>query len=331
MHCLFNAALSPEFLRILVIVGTTGAQLSVKNPSYIQGPPVFNNKTVQFRIYKDAKYPETEGIGYREFGSTTNFVFGQSSFADNMQHSEIVNFGVVVFLDAPQYFLDASFQPMETIVHADITVWNASDVTSLITCDASSSKNASLILPSRLFWGKAELTWAFCPPEQYFNMRFSLRATVRVQNSNGSLLFISSSPSFAVNSTVASSIAFTRNLLSNMVAARLYDDAFAFRFFYGNSLDRLCESGGKSRFKYSVVLICQGKVSAFRRSFVTDGFVESAQCLQNVTGVYFTRPVKDCFFNVSAGTAAIVSAVSSAFDVVPGTASNAMLIGTGPN
>jgi hypothetical protein len=331
MHCLFNHALSPEFFQIRVIVGTTGAQLPVKNPTYIQAPPLLNNKTVQFRIYKDALYPENQDLGFREYGSTTNFVFGESSFVGNVQHSEIVNFGVLAFLDAPQYFLDASFSPVETIIHANITVWNVSDVTSLISCDASSSKKISFTLPSRLFWGKCATSWAFCPPQNLFNVQLSLRVTLRAQNSNGTLFLVSRSPAFIVNSTGASSITFTKNLPSIMKAARLYDDAFGFRFFYGNSLDNICESVGRSRFKYSVVLICEGSVSAFRRSFFSGGFIESNQCLQNVTGMYFTKPHTNCFFNVSAGAGSIISAVSSEFKVDPGLALNAMLIGTGPN
>ncbi len=331
MYCLFNAALSPEFSQLRVVVSTTGSQLSVKNPSYIQAAPRLNNETLKFRIYKNAKYPEGEDRGFREFGSTTDFILGESSFHDIVQHSEVVNFSVFALLDAPQYFLDANFLPIETSISSNITVWNASDVTSFITCDASSSKHILFSLPSRLFWGKFEASWAFCPPEEYFNMQLRVRATVCIQNSNGSLFLTSSSPAFIVNSTGAPAITFTKNPRTVMYAARLYDDDFGFRFYYGNNLDRMCESGGRSRFKYSVILICQLKASAFRRSVVTDGFIESTQCLQNITGIYFTKPLKNCVFNVSAGAGPIVYALSSEFDVVPGIALKIMLIGTGPN
>jgi len=74
MYCLFSAALSPEFTQLRIVVGTTGAHLFVKNPSYIQAPPPLNNETVKIRIYKNARYPEGEDRGFREFGATTNFV-----------------------------------------------------------------------------------------------------------------------------------------------------------------------------------------------------------------------------------------------------------------
>jgi hypothetical protein len=113
----------------------------------------------------------------------------------------------------------------------------------------------------------------------------------------------------------------------------LYDDALGFRFFYGNSLDSVCESSGSIVLKYYIALTCNGKVHAFRCTVGIEGFIESSQCLQNVTGIYFTIPAKRCSFNVnvSVGAGTIVSGLSNIFDVLPGVGSNAVLIGTGPN
>jgi hypothetical protein len=268
MYCLFSAALSPEFIQLRIVVGTTGAHLFVKNPSYIQAPPPLNNETVKIRIYKNARYPEGEDRGFREFGATTNFVFGESSFFDNVQHSEVVNFGVLVFLDAPQYFLDANFLPIETSISANLTVWNASDVTSLITCDASSSKHLFFSLPSRQFWGKVCTVMGILSSRGVH--QHAIQLARNCAHSKFEWKFVFDLP------VLRHSLLILPERLRSL-SQEIFDQIwmlrgctmtmpFGFRFLYGNSLDRMCESGGRSRFKYSIVLICQGKISAFRRS-----------------------------------------------------------------
>jgi hypothetical protein len=335
MYGLFNTELSPEFRHLQVIMGTSVAQLSIKNPAYIPAPPLLNNETLKLRIYQDPFFPDgiDAAARFRQFGTTTNFVFAESDFAVYAQHSEVVTFSVFAFVDTPQLFLDANFLPIETSIFANITVWDTSesDVTSLVTCDESSSKHVLFSLPARLFWGKATVSLAFCPPAKFSNVPLNLRAHVLVQNLNRSLFLSLNSHLFSINSTGEHSINVTRQPHKVLLAATVHDNAFRFRYYFGNTLDMTCESGEKSRFKYSIVLSCEGKVSVFRHSLVIDGWIESTQCLQNITGMYFTRPVKNCFFNISAGASAIVFVLSSVFDVVPGMASNAMLIGTGPN
>jgi hypothetical protein len=79
------------------------------------------------------------------------------------------------------------------------------------------------------------------------------------------------------------------------------------------------------------VLVCSGKMTKFRSPRGgSDGFTESFNCLQTAEGISFITPAKNCQFNVSVLTDSIVWQTSQLFEVVPGVAGAAVLLGGGP-
>jgi hypothetical protein len=172
---------------------------------------------------------------------------------------------------------------------------------------------------------------AFCAPSSLNGNDLRLRANVNVRNANGTLSMSAVSPAFYVNSSGNASISLTSNLLPQVIAANDYSELFSFRFSFGSRLDDVCEQGDAGVFKFSVVLVCDGQISNFRSSLAPAGaYVESARCLQSMPAISFIRPAANCTFNVSVLTDGVVSQMSPFFEVVPGLAKAAKLIGSGP-
>jgi hypothetical protein len=328
--CLFSSYVSPEFRELTVVVESTGSRLQIKNPSYIPAPPPLNNETVKIRFYSRVSFPEGEDKGFRDFGTTTDFRWPVSSVADSVQYSEVMNISALVFIDASQVFLNEIFLPVQSEVSVNITVWSTSDLTSLVLCEKANSKNVSIVLGPQLFWAKTIASLTFCTPKHLNGQRFSLRAIVDIYNVMGNLTLIAASPEFYANSSGLTSIKVNDAIASYFVAGVVHDGALSFRFFYGSSLDNDCEFGGRSMLEYKVALLCGGKTSDFHPMKLADAYTKSDRCLLSVTGISFVKAAKNCYFNISVRTDAIVSRASQIFEVIPGVAQVARLIGAGP-
>jgi hypothetical protein len=332
VHCLFSAAVSPEFRILQVVIEPVPSQaVTISNPFYIPAPPSMSNDTVQFRFFQGLLYPQGEDKRYREFGTTSGFEWRNSSLAATVDYSQVSTFSFLIFIRASQYFMDSKFEPIETLISGSLTVWSVVDVTSTVLCDQAPFKNVSFILSPRLFWAKTTVSLAFCTPKALNGQSVSLNVNVYVRNSNGNLSAVAVSPVFLVASSGTSSVNVTRHPPAQVRAASILNDALGFRFSYGTKLDDVCEQGGLGLLKFSVVLVCAGQVSPFRSVLPSNGgFIESAQCIHNVTGIAFTRPSRSCQFNVSVLTDGIVFQLSPEFEVVPGLAEVAVLLGAGP-
>jgi hypothetical protein len=332
IYCLFSASLSKEFRDFQVITESAASQaVTILNPFFIPAPPSMSNSTLQFRFYGNVMYPQDDKR-YLDFGATSGFEWSDSSLALNVHHSEIVTFSFLVFLRASQFFMDSKFEAIETFVWGHLTVWSTVDVTSLVMCDQSAFKNISLSIRPRLFWTKMTVTLAFCAPQYLNSQSLTLKSYVIVRNARESLPLIAVSPAFLVNSAGTASIVLTRYPPAQVTAGNLYDDVLRFRFNYGTDLDGSCQQGGIGLFKYSIVLLCAGQKTSHFRSRLpeTTGYIESTQCLQNVTGITFVKSSKLCRFNVSVVTDGTVFQVSPEFEVIPGRAEVAVLVGAGP-
>ena len=170
-----------------------------------------------------------------------------------------------------------------------------------------------------------------CPPKSLNGQSLTLNASVYVRNAQGDASLVAVSPSFRVNSAGAASVVLTRYPSSQVTASRIYDDVLGFRLNYGTDLDDVCQQGGTAFFKYSIMLVCGGQMSNFRSQLPsTSEFIESTQCVQNLTGISFISAAKSCQFNVSVLSDGLISQLSQEFEVVPGLAKVAKLVGVGP-
>ena len=328
IHCLFSSALSPEFRSFEVVVGATGTRLSIQNPFYIPAPPLLTNQTVQFRIYRDTAFPQNDN-GFLNFGTTTGFQWPDSSVVASVQYSEVMTFSVLFFVNASQMFLDSMFSPIQTDVSVAITIWNAlsHNVTALVLCDKVPSRDASFSLPPKLFWARTKVSLTFCTPSDLNEEQLRLHAEVQVRNLNGNFSLNFVTPEFVVYSSGTPSINLTKSPSQTVSASTRYDDALAFRFYYGTQLDDTCELGGSGTFTYRIELMCAGETSEFRRLHPQPS---SISCLQNVNGLSFIRSSKSCYFIIFASSQVTVNRSSQMFEVVPGTAKIAVLMGAGP-
>jgi hypothetical protein len=331
VHCLFAASVSPEFRDFQVVSESAALQaVTILNPFYIPAPPSLSNGTLQFRFYRNLMYPQDDKR-YIDFGTTSSFEWSDSFLALNVRHSEIATFNFLVILRASQFFMDTKFAAVETFVSGHLTVWSTVDVTSRVLCDQSAFKSISLSLRPRLFWTKMTASLAFCAPKDLNDQSLTLKADVIVRNVRGQLHLVADSPSFHVSSAGTASVSLTRHPSAQVTAGSLYNDALRFRFNFGTDLDDVCQQGGIGLLKYSVELVCVGQTSQFRSQLpIATGFVESTQCLLNVTGISFIKSAKHCRFNISVLTDGIVSRISPGFEVVPGRAEVAVLVGAGP-
>jgi hypothetical protein len=334
MHCLFNAPVSPEFpgLQVAVVYeGFSSSQMPVQNPFYKPASPSLSKETVQLRYYQNPTFPTGEDNGFRQFGTTSGFEWPNSSFVSNVHYSEVTKFSFLMYISSSQFFLDSKFAPIETNVSGSVTIWNASDVTSTVLCDQATSKDVSFALLPQTFWTKVTISLAFCAPKHLNGHSLRLRAVVSVRNLNRTLPLEAFSPAFLVASSGSASVNITTQPSHPISASKIFDDSLGFRFFFGTSLDDTCQQGGVGLFKFSVRLLCGGQTASFRSPLPSNGdFIESTQCLLNITGISFIRPAKGCHFNVSVLADGIVSCTSQAFDVIPGLAMIAMLVGAGP-
>jgi hypothetical protein len=276
-------------------------------------------------------YPQGEDKGFQDFGTNSGFEWANSSFADNVQHSEVVTFSFLTFLRASQSFMDPSFSPIETTIMGSITVWGTDDVSSSVLCDQEPFKRTGFSLPPEKYWAKITVSLTFCAPKKFHNQNLTLIASLDINSAIGNLSMVVKSPSFRVHSSSSTSVSITRQPSILLSAGSIYDDAFSFKFSYGTDLDRVCQQGGIGRFKYSLILVCDGQVTNYRAQLPFNaGFLESTQCSQNVLGISFIRPARTCQFNISVLTDGIVFQLSRAFQVVPGPAQTAVLVGLGP-
>lgn len=331
VYCLYSAVISPEFRFLQVYVDPIPSQLNIKNPFYLPAPPSLSSETVQLRFYQKVAYPDGEDKGFQLFGTTSGFDWSESSLDSSALYSQVMTFSFLIFIRASQSFLDSSFSPISTNISGLVTVWSTSDVTSMTLCDKVASKGISFTLPPQLFWAKANLSLAFCAPKSLNGQSLRLRADVNIRNSNGTLSLSAFSPAFFVNSSGTASITFRSEPSSQVVAAKVHSGLLSFRFNFGSLLDDVCERDGVALFKFSVSLLCGGQMSNFRSSLASMGaYIESMQCLQSVSAISFIRPAKQCVFSVSVITDGIISQNSSFFEVVPGDAKMASLVGSGP-
>jgi hypothetical protein len=276
-------------------------------------------------------YPQGEDKGFQDFGTTSGFEWPNSSFADKVQFSEVVTFSFLTFLRASQYFVDSSFSPIEMTFIGSLVVWGSVDVSSSVFCDQEPFKRITFSLPPQKYWAKIAVPLSLCAPKNLNSQNLTLIASVEVSSAIGNLSMVVKSPSFRVYSSGPASVNITRQPSTQMLAASAHDDALSFKFSYGTDLDRVCEQGGIGRFRYSLVLVCDGQMTNYRSQLpAAAGYIESIQCAQNVMGISFIRPAKTCQFNVSVLTDGIVSQMSRAFEVVPGIAQVAALVGAGP-
>jgi hypothetical protein len=335
MHCLFNAPVSPEFPGLqaaVVYEGFSSSQMHVQNPFYKPASPSLSKETVQLRYYQNPTFPTGEDNGFRQFGTTSGFEWPNSSFISNVHYSEVITFTFLLYISSSQFFLDSKFAPIETNVSGSVMIWNASDVTSTVLCDQSTSKNVAFALLPQTFWTKVTISLVFCAPKHLNMHSLRLRAVVSVRNLNRTLPLEAFSPAFLVASSGSASVNITTQPSHPIISAsKIYNDSLGFRFFFGTSLDDTCQQGGVGLFKFSVRLLCGGQTASFRSPLPSNGeFIESTQCLLNIIGISFIRPAKGCHFNVSVLADGIVSCTSQAFDVIPGLAKIAMLVGAGP-
>jgi hypothetical protein len=304
----------------------------ILNPFYTPKAPPLTNETLLIRFFQNLTYPEGKDNGFRQFGTTSGFEWSDSAIIANVQSSEIMKFSFLVFIQASQFFMDSSFSPIGTNISGSVTVRSVfDDVSSSVLCDQATFKTISLYLLPRLFWAKLTVSLLFCPPKFLNGISLNLLANLHVTNAVGNLSLTVVSPSFRVHSSGTTSIYFIRYPSTQVMASRIYDDALEFRFYYGTALDNVCHQGGIGTFKYSVELVCAGVKSFFRSPLPYIGaFLESTQCLQNITGISFVRPAKNCQFQVSVLTDVIVLQSSRDFEVVPGLAERGVLVGDGP-
>ncbi len=331
VYCLFSADVSPEFRDLQVVVQPASLPVSILNPFYLPTPPMLSNQTVHYRFFRNLVFPRGEDKRYLEFGTTSGFVWPNSSLVENIHYSEVLKFSFLIFIHASQFFMDSNFLPIETNVSLSVTVWSSINVTSLVLCDEAPFKQLSFSLPPRLFWAQVNVSLGVCAPKLLNGQSLHLRTDVNAQNVNGHLHSSVVSPAFRVFSSGAASVIFIKQPLVQIRAASIHKDALSFRFKYGSELDEVCEQGGMGLLKYSILMFCSGQKSNFRSVPPTSQtFIESTQCLQNVSEISFIRPSKVCQFNVSVLTDGIVFQTSQFFEIVPGFAKIAVLVGEGP-
>jgi hypothetical protein len=202
----------------------------------------------------------------------------------------------------------------------------------LILCNQFPSKPFSFYVPPRLFWAKISVSLAFCTPKALNGQSFKLIANTTIRNEIAEIHLVATSPLFRAMSSGTTLVTITTQPSAQLNATKVYDSELGFLFIYGTELDNVCQQGGIGLFKYSVVLVCDGKLLSFRSQLPGLGpdFIDSTQCLQNVTGISFISSAKNCRFNVSVLSDGIVSQTSTEFQVVPGVAQFAALVGNGP-
>jgi hypothetical protein len=332
IYCLFSATVSPEFRNFQVFVEPASALLPILNPFYLPAPPPMTNDTVHLRFFRNLIYPQGEDKGYRDFGTTSDFQWSNSTLDENVHHSEVMTFSFLILIRASQYFMNSKFAPIETHVFVSFSIWSEFDVTSLILCNQFPLEPFSFSVPPRLFWAKIPVSLAFCTPKALNGQSFKLIANTTIRNENAEIHLVAASPLFGAMSSGTASVTFTRHPSAQLSAAKVYNSELGFLFIYGTQLDDVCQQGGIALFKYSVVLVCDGKLLSFRSKLqgLGLGFIDSTQCLQNVTGISFISSAKNCRFNVSVLSDGIVSQTSTEFQVVPGIAEFAALVGGGP-
>jgi hypothetical protein len=332
VQCLYSSAPSPEFPSLKMLVEPAGAQVPIRNPYFLPAPPTLTPDTAKFRFYSNVTFPAGDDKLFQNFGTTTGFEWPDSSFVGSARYSEVIPFSVLLFLNASQFFMDKTFKPIETNIYANITVWNVADVTSSVLCDRVQYKAVSFSLPAALFWSKMATSFSFCAPLNLNATEVTLRAHIIVQNANGNTTFEASSAAFQVFCAGIASVVVTKHPASMVSAAVTYNDALSFLFKFGTTLDQVCALEGSCLLNYQIELICNDDKIMFRPLHLSDGS-SSDQCVLNVTGIKFLLPQKNCAFKISVRLHATLDAVysmSESFEVVPGAASIAALVGAGP-
>jgi hypothetical protein len=332
VHCFFAAFISPEFPDFQVVIEPIISRITIKNPFFIPAPPSLSNETIHFRFYQNLVYPEGIDQSFQRFGTTSGFIWADSSLSPSVEFSQVLTFSLLIYIRASQFFMDSNFLPIETSIFGSVAVWDAqSNVSSMILCDKLPKKIFNFVVAPKRFWAKLVISLALCSPQHFVDRPLKLRAEANVQNAKGAVILMADSPTFYAKSSGTPSIVFSHNPVSKLNAGSVYNEILAFRVLYGTSLDNICEHVGSVSFKYSMSLVCAGKESDFRSSMPHAGaLMESTTCLLNVSNVMFIAAASSCSFNVSVQTNQVVFKVSPVFDVVSGLAKLAMLIGGGP-
>ncbi len=338
MYCLFTQIILKDNYNISVMI--TSGVVTIRNTFFVPASPEINSDTMKIRVYSGTSIP-SQSLGY--FGSSSEFVWPASNVSNEIKFSESLTFSIVVFLNASQYFLDFSFNPIATKIEAIVTVRNQSaDVTALVLCSDDDATSTQFNLGPISFWTQRTMSLTFCTPKELEDQELFLSVSISAQNvrRQDAIILSHISNSFFGKIEGLPRLVLTSHLAAPSQAALTYDDAMTFRFYFDSRLDDVCEQGKGGYFSYSLSLHCTNSNGTRNHTlFRHHGQVlsqldvpRSTFCLLSTKNLSYIQTSPNCSFVLFAGVprGTFVSQESEFFAVVPGLASVANLVGSGP-